>query len=343
MITINVYDGIHWNIYEILPYQRNFNFINGERSIGKSYTALSYIIDKCIEKECEFVYICRTQHEKQHGILSKSCERVIADNFISYNLSCTNENMKTEDGRVIGWCIALSEAYKIKKRSFPYVKYMIFDEYMLEDDNKSYVNGWKEPDLLLSIYHTIDREEDRVICFLLGNNTRFHNPYHLHPAFHIPFTEKGKIWVSENVLFQNVEASPKLKEKKSTSKFVKMVSNSDYGRYANAGKYIYENDNFVEKMTTSCNCIFTFDYLQFSFGVFLCNKSGIVYISDSVDETCRFRYALTNESHNENTLLTKGRDNTLLSWLAKRYKMGGVRYTSPNVKAIAENAIYMII
>lgn len=46
---MNVYDGLHWNIYEILPYQRNFNFINSERSIGKTYTTEAYVIDKCIQ------------------------------------------------------------------------------------------------------------------------------------------------------------------------------------------------------------------------------------------------------------------------------------------------------
>ena len=45
-----VYDGIHWNIYDILPYQRNFNLINGERSMGKTYTCQMFTLDKCIER-----------------------------------------------------------------------------------------------------------------------------------------------------------------------------------------------------------------------------------------------------------------------------------------------------
>ena len=66
---MNVYDGIHWNIYDVLPYQRNFNLINSERSIGKTFTTLFYFIDKCITKKLEFVYITRTKEEKQENAL----------------------------------------------------------------------------------------------------------------------------------------------------------------------------------------------------------------------------------------------------------------------------------
>ena len=66
---MNVYDGIHWNIYEILPFQRNFNLINGERSLGKTYTCQMFVLDKCIQKGLEFVYIVRTQDEKKNGVL----------------------------------------------------------------------------------------------------------------------------------------------------------------------------------------------------------------------------------------------------------------------------------
>ena len=50
----------YWDIGEILAYQRNFNFINGERSIGKSYTTLKFMIKKAIQTGCEFVYIVST-------------------------------------------------------------------------------------------------------------------------------------------------------------------------------------------------------------------------------------------------------------------------------------------
>lgn len=72
---MNVYDGLHWNIYDILPYQRNFNLINSERSIGKTYTTEAYVIDKCIKNHVEFVYISRTKRLKEKGALRRVCQK----------------------------------------------------------------------------------------------------------------------------------------------------------------------------------------------------------------------------------------------------------------------------
>lgn len=348
-----VYDGIHWNIYDILPYQRNFNLINGERSLGKTYTCQMFTLDKCIEKGFEFVYIVRTQDEKKHGVLEEAYQKVIANEFKDYTFEFTNEDMflciehpesDITEKKQLGYCIALSEAVKIKKRSFPRVKYMIFDEYMLEEKQAiSYVNGWKEPDLLLSIYHTIDREEDRVIVFMLGNNTKFHNPYHLHPAFNIPPIEKGGIWTNENVLFQYAIGSSGLKEKKEKSKFLRMLDGTDYGKYAKEGDYVYDNYSFIEKMQTSARYNFTIEYNGNNYGVYSDFRNGVIYISDKIDPSCKLKYALTIDDHKENTLLTHSKNITQLKWLANNYKIGNVRFVSMEVKMKCEKGIALLL
>lgn len=340
---MNCYDGKHWNIYEVLPYQRNFNFINGSRSIGKTYTALKYIIDKCKTNHLEFVYICRTQKEKQGGILESAVQKV-CDNEFSETDFYFEKGVMYADDEIIGYCIALSEAQQIKKHSYPNVKYILFDEYMLENDERAYINGWHEPDLFLSIYHTIDREQDKVICFLLGNNTKFYNPYHLHPAFKIQPVKQGEIWTAENVLFQNAVASRELKDEKSKSRFVKMLEGTDYGKYANDGEYLLDNNNFILKLPANCRYYMTLYYNSDVFGVYQETETGNVFIHNVIDKSCRRRYALTKNAHNENTVyLTDKRANFMLKWLARCYKNGCVYYTSQEVKSRSELMMYSIL
>ena len=93
---MNVYDGVHWNIYEILPFQRNFNLINGERSLGKTYTCLMFVLDKCIHKGLEFMYITRTQDEKKRGALESAFKKVTANEFKEYSFVYDTEEMKLE-------------------------------------------------------------------------------------------------------------------------------------------------------------------------------------------------------------------------------------------------------
>lgn len=335
-----------WNINEILPYQRNFNFITGERSIGKTYTTLKYILKKCIFNNLEFIYICRTQREKESGILENAQQKVLNNEFKKDVFRFTESNgflVKDRKPRLLSHCLALSEASKIKKMSFPRVKYIIFDEYIIEKNSTAkYVNGYDEPDLFLSIYHTADRDEDRIICFLLGNMSTFYNPYHVHPAFNIPEIGKGQIWTSENVLYQNAVAKGTLKEQKEKSKFGRMIDDTKYGDFANKGINVDENNLLIEKMSGNPRYMFTIIYMSEYFGIFSDYKVGKVFISDKYDKTSNIVYALTLDDHSENTLLTKGSSSTMLSWLIKNYKLGNVRFTSPLIKSKAENFLKLL-
>lgn len=344
---MNVYDGIHWNIYEVLSYQRNFNFINGIRSIGKSYTGQKFFLDQAINKNKNFMYLVRTKDEKLKGAFYDGFKKVVTKEFSEYMIEFTTDTCILDDGenkRVLGYCYALSEDIQMKKKSFMDVYWIMFDEYMLEPKyEKLYVDGWKEPDHLLSIYHTIDREEDRVKVFCFGNNTKFYNPYHMHKAFKIPTNIKlGDIWASENVLFQWAKPSEKLKEYQKDSKFLRMISDTEYGNYANKGKYIGDNSNLVEKMEGSCTYNFTLIYEGKSFGVYSNLKKGRIYISNKVDKTCKLIYALTLDDHSENTLLLNSKI-TQLKWFATNFKRGIVRFTSMEVKAFIEPGITLLM
>ena len=341
----------YWDINKILPYQRCFNLINGERSIGKSYTTEKFLIKRALNKDEEFVYLVRTQDEKKNGVLEKAFEKVLQNEYADYQIESTKDEMtlvidteETEEKKTLGYCIALSEAIKIKKRSYPNVKYIMFDEYMLElKHGTSYVNGWNEPDLFLNIYHTIDREEDRVICFLLGNNTSFYNPYHLHPAFKIPTINKGEIWYNENVLFQWAESTTELAKEKSKCKFLKMIDKTEYGQYAKNGDYVDDNVNFIMKRTQSARHLFNLAYEGTIYGVWNDNKLGRIFIDDKYDPSCHISYALTLDDHTENTMLTRNKNLALLQWLSKNFKLGNVRFVDMKIKVKVEKAISLLL
>lgn len=333
---------MYWNISKILPYQRHFNFINGPREIGKTYSTLKWLIGRAINKGEEFVYICRTQDEKKNGVLKYALEKVMQQEYQITKYSGDTFVSKVED-KPIARCIALSEYMKIKKFSFPNTKYFIFDEYMLESsDSSAYVHGWQEPDLLLSIYQTIDRGRDILTGFLLGNNTSFYNPYHLHEAFNIPFVQPGKIWTSQNVLFQWALPSKELKNHLQGNAFNQMIQNTTYDKYAVQGHYINENDVFLGKLDSSCKYYFTIRYNAYSYGVFMSSKQGVCIISDKIDNSCIYDYALTLPDHTQNTLLLS-RNTPHIKWLADLYKKGVVRFTSMPVKQKFQDILRIIV
>ena len=347
------YGGKYWNIKNYLPYQRCFNLINSERSIGKTYTAQGFFLERALQKGEEFIYIVRTQDEKKGGIFEKAFAKVIMNEFKEIEFEFTSdecvrviedEESGSKEKIPLGYCIALSEATKKKKINFPNVKWLMFDEYIVDEKEKNaYVNGWNEPDLLLKIYHTIDRERDYVVCFLLANNITFYNPYHMHKAFNIPHVDKDKLWYNENVLFHWVSASLQLKQEKAKCKFLRMIEQTDYGTYAQAGEYVNDNVNFIMGRTDGARYVFTIEYEGEKFGVWQDSKIGLAFIDGKVDPSCRLCYAFTVGDHNENTLLTRNRNNNLLMWLGTNFKRGNVRFVNMMVKVKAEEAIKMIL
>ena len=72
---------MYWNINEIMSYQRNFNFINGARSIGKTYTTLKYCYRRAIERGEEFVYLVRTKQILKSGALEEASKKVLQKEF----------------------------------------------------------------------------------------------------------------------------------------------------------------------------------------------------------------------------------------------------------------------
>lgn len=332
----------YWNIHEILPYQRNFNLINGERSIGKTYGTEKWTIDKCLTRKRQFMYIVRTQSEKQEGVFKQAFEKLERQEFGDVEFDWDKE-VVTINKDIGGWCIALSESQKIKKRSFPQVDYFIFDEYMLEESSKSaYVSGFKEPDLLLSLYQTVDRDEDRVKVFMLGNNTSFFNPYHLHPAFNIQPVKKGGIWTSKNVLYQWATATEDVKNKKKQSKFSQMIEDTRYGEYATDGNYIEDNSAFIDTHGGKSRYLCTVIVNGIRLGIYIDMQKGLMYVSEKVDPSCPLEYALTLEDHSENVLLTKART-ACIDGISRAVKTGTLRYESMLIKKVCEKAMYMLL
>lgn len=332
----------YWDIHEILRYQRNFMLINSERSIGKTYTTQKWVLERCLKTGRQFAFIVRTQDEKKKGAFKQAFEKVERNEFPNKEFQWDVETLSIE-GEQIGWCFALSESQKLKKRSFPAVDWFIFDEYMLEAGSAaSYVKGFKEPDLFLSIYHTVDRDEDRVKVFMLGNNTTFYNPYHLHPAFNVQQVKRGEIWKSANVLYQWAEATPWVKAKKGKSKFGRMIEGSEYGAFANQGEYIEDEECFIAVHDGKANYSFTMKVNGLDFGVYVDLTKGLMYVSEKVDPSCPLTYALTLEDQTENVLVTKVQS-VHIKRFTKAVRLGLLRYESMLIKKMCEKAIAKLL
>lgn len=323
----------YYSITKLFPFNRNFILVNSIRGFGKTYGAQAWLIDHWRKTGDEFILICRTQDEKKDGFLEKSLAKVFTKEFPDME-PVFSKGTATVEGSVMCYCVALSESNKFKKiGNLPYVKYILFDEYVIEENsNDRYVGGWDEPEHLLRIYHTVDRDEDRVVCIMLANNISAYNPYHMHRAFRIPYTPPGKIYKSENVIFENALPTAKIKEKKQTSKFGRMIAATDYGKYANEGEYINDKTYLVYPINKNeCDYMFTLYYNGVAFGVWRARMDFYFYVSKSINPTCKMQFGVLRTDVTDKVKLWDRAHPLCLSFI-KNFRLGNLRFENMEIK-----------
>lgn len=337
--------NMYWNIGEILPYQRPFNFINGPRSIGKTYTCLKWLIKQAL-KGREFAYIVRTQDEKKSGVLEQALQKVLQNEYPDIDVIFSADAGVCEK-RVLCRCFALTEAVKLKRRSFPNVHFFFFDEYTIEDGSARYINGFQEPELFFNIFHTVDREENRVRCFFMGNNTSYYNPYHLYPAFGLPgvveMVEPGEIWTNNVTLFQRAIPSVELEEKRSGVGYLKALEKTRYGEYAVGGTY--RDDGYQPIRSLGANEIYraTVHTPDTVAAIYTNPVSRTCTISDAVNESYRIKFSLVKEGFKDGYpyMLPVFKEwQTLLRFAVTNNQLF---YTSMGVKAKVEPYLIKVI
>lgn len=161
----------------------------GERSNGKTYSALSYALDRYVKSGEQFAYLRRfgedIKRKNLTNLFSGHVQNGLVDqltkgkyNAIDYSVSKfyfehTNENgdiEKAEDP--IGFAFDLSGMEHYKSISFPRVTTVIFDEFM---SRQGYLpNEWI---LFMNSLSTIIRHRDNVKIIMLGNTVNKYCPY----------------------------------------------------------------------------------------------------------------------------------------------------------------------
>lgn len=331
---------IEETLYKIFDnYPENFIFINGSRSIGKTYSTQKYILNKCINDGYEFVYLCRTQKEKKSNVFEQAFTKVIDNEFKNYEFDFTTETLKL-DKNIIGYCFALTEMTYIKRRSFQNVKYILFDEYLTENNN-NYINGNNEPNIVLNIYHTIDRDNDKVKMIFLGNNTYFYNPYHLHNAFNLTsYNLPNKIYHKNNVIFYNAITPDNVKSIKANSKFAKMINDTNYGNYANQGIYS-DNLSLIKKLSNQTSYLFTLFENSKYYGIYVDKKSQCIIISNKISNNYP-KYTTDFKMCNDKiNLITK--QHYMIKFISKYFKSNLLFFETQQIKSELNNFLKFIM
>lgn len=180
----------YYSLSKINKKNATYNMIFGERSNGKTYACLKQAIDNYVANKTQFVYIRRWSVDVAPKRMNNLFNALIADDYISdstggkftsiyyrngvFYLCTYNDKGKAiyNDADIIGYAFSLSETEHNKANSYPYVKMIIFDEFLT---NHIYLQD--EFILFMNTISTIVRSRTDVKIYMLGNTVNKYCPY----------------------------------------------------------------------------------------------------------------------------------------------------------------------
>lgn len=350
--------SMFWDLGKTLTYNSLVNVIVGNRGGGKTYGAKKRGIDQFIKNREQFGYIRRYKDDLPEPMLKFFDD--IADAYPEYEFKTTTKylyiRLRPEDPKekwtkedIAGYGFVLSTAANKKSIAYPRITTLIFDEFLLDKANVTYLAN--EPVKLLNLYETIARPgtgHPRVVLFMLANALSITNPYFMYWDLKMPTRQdkNGKyIWrhPKKPIIVEDVRNEAFIDAKKNTE-FGKLIEGTTYADYSIENKFLLDDETFLEKKGGKARYYFTFIYKGKKYGVWADFKEGRLWVSEDVDPSAVLVYTLTLQDHQPNTMFLKtGSKSTAFRTFVDNYKMGNVFFENMNVKNITYEVIKMLI
>ena len=181
---------IYYSLDSILSKNADYNIIFGERSNGKTYAALRYIICEYLESGKQGAYIRRWRDDINGKRMQLLFQSLVTNGEITtltggkytgvfyisgkFFLSRINEDTGKiiTDTKPFCYAFSLSEQEHDKSTSYPEVCNIVFDEFLTR---RYYLPN--EFMLFMNVISTIVRNRDNVKIFMLGNTVNRFCPY----------------------------------------------------------------------------------------------------------------------------------------------------------------------
>lgn len=329
---------MYYNLNKVLSYNAFLNFLIGERGVGKTYSTTKFFINQFKKKGYQFAYIRRYKTELKKAIPKFFDSMIKNDEFPEDNLYHKGETFYCND-QVIGYAMTLTTAQNLKGDNFPNVKYIMFDEFIIENGQHHYLQD--EVMNFLGLIETIARTRD-INIFMLGNAVNIVNPYFLFFNISLPYNNDIVTYKEGLILVQYMK-NQEYRDFKKKTKFGKLVAGTTYEAYAIDNVFQNDNKEFIEKKTGSSKCSFSIKYKNNIYGIWLDYAEGKLFVSNSYNSN-GIIFACTKNDLTPNTMLLSIAKN-YNSWkvFIKNYKLGNVYYETLKIKLAVEDILSHII
>lgn len=329
---------MYYDLTKILSYNAFLNFLIGERGVGKTYSTSKFVTKQFIKKGEQFAYIRRYKTELKKAVPKFFDSLIKNSEFPDHNLYNKGETFYIDD-KVAGYSMTLSTAQDLKSSNFSNVKYIIFDEFIIEEGQKHYLAN--EVENFLGLIESVARMRD-VKIFMLGNAVTIANPYFLFFDINLPYNTDIKTYKNGLILIQYMK-NENYRQAKRESKFGKLIEGTEYEKYAIDNAFRMDNKDFIEKKSGSSKYSFGFIYKDNKYGVWFDFNGGKIFVSNDFQENGQI-FACTLADHSPNTMLiSSAKQYNCWRLFIKNFKLGNVYYENQKIKQNVKEVVKMFI
>jgi hypothetical protein len=311
-----------------------YNFILGARGLGKTYGAKRKAIRDYINKGDQFIYLRRYNTE-----LKSVKTTFIAD--ISHEFPQLVFRLQGEELQVrptgsekpwdtMCYFVALSKTQQKKSVSYPRVKTIIFDEFIIDRGVIHYMAN--EVKAFNDFYSTVDRYKDKTRVLFLANSVSIMNPYFIEWDIAPKRDDEWIIKFNGFMVAHFPQADAFVGEVYAT-KFGQFIQNSEYADYAVGSQFSDNTDVLVKPKSADARYTATIETKNGTFSLWIDQRAAnapIFYVSSKRPRS-EFLWTLVPENMSENKILIEYNDKTL-QYLRAGYSRAKVFFDRPQTR-----------
>lgn len=330
-----------------LSYDADVTMVIGARGMGKTFGLRKQFIKDFINHRWRFVEATRYKNELSgvsDGYFNR-LERLPEFKDLVFKTDARYAYMaaKPEEGEkpewlMCGYFCALSDAQRLKKRTFDNVRRILLDETILERADRYHRYLPNEFGVLANLVDTVSRERAdtdgiRPRVYLLGNACDLANPYFA--AYGVGTDLKfGYHWyANKTFLLHYVEPGEYGRQKARKTVAGRMMANTEAGKIAMGNEFVHFNSEFVKPKTKNAKFSFGIACNGRKYGIWLDQVEGYYYVTSQIpNNTGKPIYSLTRADASTNYIAAVNLGTTM-RYVQEMYQLGLLRYESEETLA----------
>lgn len=325
---------MYYDYNKLMSYNFLLAFVIGERGVGKTFGAKKKLLQNFLNKGEEFIYLRRYKTELDLALTTFWDDLISQECFPDHTLQVKKSKKITTftcDNKTCGYAVPLSTSNILKSTSFPKVKYIVYDEFLI-DNSGTYHYLKNEVTMLLDIIETVGRLRD-IKVILLGNAISVTNPFFAYFDIDLPYNSEFRTF-KDGLIVVNYIKNLAYRKAKEKTRFGQLIKGTNYGNYAIDNKMLRDNSHFIEKRPPESKFCGVLIINGNFIGIWTA-ANGYIYLSSKYDPNTTSKFALDFDDHTENTILTNARENLYMNIALRAYKQGLLRFENQQVKNIS--------